>query len=269
MKITTIIEDTSFNAELEAEHGVSFYIETEKHKLLADTGASAKTWSNAEKLGIDLSSVDTVFISHGHYDHAGGLLSFAERNSHAKIYMQSSAGKSFYHNEKYIGIDKEILKLPELILTVDDKLVIDSELSLFSGITGRTLFPESNRELSEEKDGVKVQDEFRHEQCLVINESGKTVLISGCAHNGIINILDRFKELYNTYPDIVISGFHLTKKSDYTEKDIATIKATAEELKKLPTVFFTGHCTSERAFEIMKPILKDKLKVFRSGDKII
>ena len=76
MKIVTLMEDTPGKQQCYFEHGLSLYIETRKHRLLFDTGASQKTIENAVKMGIDLTKIDTVIISHGHYDHAGGLLDF-------------------------------------------------------------------------------------------------------------------------------------------------------------------------------------------------
>ncbi|NCA67648.1 MAG: MBL fold metallo-hydrolase, partial [Clostridia bacterium] len=76
MKITTLCENTSISPEFKCEHGLSFYVETKKHKLLFDTGESGIFAENAAKLGIDLSEVDIAVISHGHYDHGGGLPAF-------------------------------------------------------------------------------------------------------------------------------------------------------------------------------------------------
>ena len=88
MKIITLVENTTENECFTAEHGLSIYIETEKHKLLLDTGQTDALIHNAETLGIDLSEVDTVILSHGHYDHSGGILPFSMINNKAQIIMQ-------------------------------------------------------------------------------------------------------------------------------------------------------------------------------------
>lgn len=260
------MEDSSFRPGIVAEHGLSLYLETEKHRLLLDTGASALTLQNADALGVDLTSVDTVVISHGHYDHAGGLLSFAERNPNAEIYLNAGAGGAFYHGEKYIGIDREILNLPHLHLISAPVFDIDGELTLFSAIRGRRRWPEGNRELTEEKDGKRTQDVFSHEQCLIVREGNRTLLASGCAHNGILNILDRYRELTGTYPDAVVSGFHMIKKTGYEESDLTAIRQTAEELKAIPTAFYSGHCTGNLPFDVMKEIMGEKLRRITAGD---
>lgn len=267
MKITVLMEDTCGNPLYESEHGFSLYIETKNHKILMDTGAGEKTIENAKRSGIDLSLADTVVISHGHYDHAGGLMAFGEINSHAPVYMQKSASLDYYHKERYIGIDKRILHMDNLKLTEGSR-VIDEELSVFAGIPGRRYWPESNRSLSVKQDGCLVQDEFVHEQCLVIKE-GRTVLVSGCAHNGILNILDQYKKIYGGYPSVVISGFHMMKKADYTKEEQEIIVRTARELAGMDTVFYTGHCTGQKAIDLMKPVMAEKLVQMHCGDVIM
>lgn len=267
MKIRTLVEDTAGLSNVKAEHGLSFYIETKQHHLLMDTGASNLTWENANKLGVDISKVDLAVISHGHYDHAGGLLEFASQNPTADIYMQQTAGGEYFHDDRYIGIDKNILNLPQLHL-IDGDYRIDDELYLFSGITGRTLWPESNLVLSEKVGEELLQDHFLHEQCLVICNEDEKILISGCAHNGILNILSRFESIYHSYPNVVISGFHMMKKTNYTKNEINNIKKTAYELIKFPTTFYTGHCTGQTAFDVMKKIMGEQLHQIHSGDLI-
>ncbi len=268
MKIVNLTEDTKGCSGCEYEHGLSFYIETAKHKILADAGASDMILRNAERLGIDLGAVDTLVLSHGHYDHSGGIMPFAKINSHAAIYMRSTAVLDYYHGERYIGIDKEIAKLPGVVLT-EDFLEIDNELSLFSGITGRRFRAKSNLALSKMENGVLKADSFDHEQCLVINTEGRKILVSGCAHNGILNVLDRYRQLYGGDPDAVISGFHMMKKTEYTSEDICAIENTANELAETDTLYFSGHCTGEGAFGIMKDIMGDKLRAIHSGDAIV
>ncbi len=272
MRIVNLIENTPGAEGCLYEHGLSFYLETKKHKLLVDTGASDALVKNAKVLGVDLTKVDTVILSHGHYDHSGGILSFVKMNPNAKIYMQKNAVGEYYHKdetvEKYIGIDQEIKRLPQVVW-VDGDLKIDDELELFSHVTGRKLWPQGNLELKELVDGTFLQDEFSHEQYLVITDGEKKLLISGCAHNGVLNILEKYRELYGDNPYAMISGFHMRKKSDYTDEDIAVMEETAKELCDTDTVFYTGHCTGEFPFEVMKKILGEQLIYVHSGEEIV
>ena len=290
MKIITLMENTAKDDTIRAEHGLSLYIKTNGHTLLSDCGCTNAFIENAATLGVDLRKVDSVFLSHGHYDHSGGILPFAAMNPGAAIYMQKKALLPYYHKteteESYIGIDPAIGNLAQLKV-VNGDAVIDDELALFTNVTGRKLWPKGNLELKKKVGDDFVQDEFDHEQYLVITEkkaqdadstcsdsSGEEdatikVLISGCAHNGILNILEHYHNLYGSYPDAVISGFHMKKKSGYTEEDIATIKETAECLSKLPTTFYTGHCTGEEPFEMMKGIMGERLHYIHGGSVLM
>lgn len=271
MRIINLIENTKGSNGCLFEHGLSFYVETQKHKLLIDTGATDAFMINAEKLGIDLKQVDTVILSHGHYDHAGGILAFAKKNPNAKIWMQKLAGDEYYHKndtmEKYIGIHPQIPKLPQ-VRFIDGNKKVDEELFLFSGVKGRKLWPSGNQELKVKKGENFYQDEFLHEQYLVIEEENKKILISGCAHNGILNILDKYQEIYGTVPKAVISGFHMQKKSGYTEGDLEMIRKIGVQLKKIDTKFYTGHCTGEVPYEILKECMGEQLEYVHSGDEI-
>ena len=300
MNLITLVENTPGAEHCIHEHGLSIYIETQKHKILLDTGATDAFMKNAEILGIDLTQVDTVVLSHGHYDHAGGLMDFVEVNHKAAIYMRPTAGKAYYHvyadGAKYIGMDSRIRKLPQVIYTREHE-ILDEEITLFSGVQGRRLWPRGNQSLKVLTEGgfepdrfeqdrfvkngfeqdakecfaqnIFEQDCFDHEQALVIREQGESILISGCAHNGILNILDRYWELYGTWPDRVITGFHMKKSIPFTAEDKEVAVATAEALKQIgDTIFYSGHCTGEEAFAIMKEILGERLQALHSGEVI-
>lgn len=264
MKVISLVEDTKGNPSCGYEHGLSFYVETKKHKLLIDTGATDMFLHNAQVLGVDLTQVDTVILSHGHYDHAGGILAFNRINSKARIYMNILAGEDYYHGERYIGIDKEILELPQVEL-IEKNRSIDEELYLFSGIRGKRYPAKGNLELKRKIGENYIQDDFSHEQCLVITQGNYHILMSGCAHNGILNIMDSYFEIFGGWPDVVISGFHMMKKGDYTEDEVSVIQQTAKELLKTKSLFYTGHCTGQKAFDIMKTIMREQLQNIHSG----
>ncbi len=268
MKITCLIENTPGHPLCFFEHGLSLYAETENHRIIFDAGQTDASMKNSEILGIDVKGVDSLFLSHGHYDHSGGIEKFAEINSTALIYAQKTALLPCWHGERYIGVGDKFKTLRNLVL-LDGNLKIDNELSVFSGISGRRLFPKGNLELEREAGGIRMKDDFRHEQCLVISEKGRNILLSGCAHSGILNILDRYNELFGTDPDIVISGFHMMKSTEYTDEDIEIIKDTAYELMKKNTLYYSGHCTGQAAFDIMKNIMGDRLSALHSGESVI
>ncbi len=272
MRIITLVDNTA-GALCPGEHGLSVWVETEDYCLLSDCGASGLFLRNAEALGLDLTQVDAVVLSHGHYDHTGGVLDFAQVNPHARIYLQKAARGAFYHDsvegkERYIGMDPEIGKLPQLVF-VEGNLRLNEECFLFSGFGERDCPSWTNQELKEKVKGVLIQDEFAHEQCLAIAHKGKKILLSGCAHSGILTILQRYRDLFQGNPDLVISGFHMGKKGDFTPKERDYIVRTAQTLKETGSLFYTGHCTGQKAFALMKEILGDQLQAFCSGAEIL
>lgn len=276
MKIVNLIENTEGSAGCVYAHGLSFYVETDKHKLLVDLGPSDDTLKNAKQLGIDLSQVDTVILSHGHYDHSGGIMAFSKINPEALIYMQKSAGGDYYADNgesaakeryRYIGIDKEIMNLSQ-VKTVQGDHRIDDELELITVKERTHKLPFTNKRLLIKKNDEYKRDDFKHEQYLVISKDDKKILISGCAHNGILSILDAYKEKYGSYPDAVISGFHLMKKTEYTDEELIEVTEIGRELKKYPTMFYTCHCTGEPAFKIMKQSMGEQLIYVHSGDQV-
>ncbi|MCR5487034.1 MAG: MBL fold metallo-hydrolase [Lachnospiraceae bacterium] len=276
MRIVNLIENTEGHRGCAFAHGLAFYVETENHKLLVDLGPSDETIRNAEKLGIDLGLVDTVILSHGHYDHSGGIMAFSGINAGAVIYMQESAKEDYFADDgvnegeeryKYIGIDKDIVSLPQIRMVRGDH-PIDDELELFTVKERSHKLPFSNKRLLIRKNGEVVQDDFRHEHYLVIREKEKRILISGCAHNGILSILDAYQEKYGACPDAVISGFHLMKKAEYTDEERREVEDIGRELKKYPTMFYTCHCTGMPAYEIMKLAMGEQLHYVHSGDEI-
>ena len=179
MRILNLIEDTPGKEGCLFEHGLSFYIETKRHKLLADTGATDAIIQNAKVLNVDLQEVDMVVLSHGHYDHGGGVLSFADVNPNAGIYVHEKAFGDYYSIKPdktyYCGIDKKIEHLSQ-IRPVKEDMLIDEELFLFTNVRGRRCWPQGNLKLKEMINGELVQDEFRHEQYLIIECEGKEIL---------------------------------------------------------------------------------------------
>ena len=275
MRIVNLIENTEGAAGCAYSHGLSFYVETGKHKLLLDLGPSEATLQNAQTLGIDLSAVDTVVLSHGHYDHSGGIIPFTHVNDKALIYMQKSATADFFADDgedaeprfRYIGIDKSIASLKQ-VRFIDGDTGIDDELEIFVIRDRSRKLPFTNKRLLVRKGDEYRQDDFCHEHFLVIHNEGKTVLMSGCAHNGIPGILDAYRKKYEKMPDLVVSGFHLMKKTDYSDSELDEIEAIAKELKGYPTKFVTCHCTGTAAFDVMKSIMGDSLEYVHSGEEV-
>lgn len=255
MKITTLIENTSISPNLTAEHGLSLFVETEGTRFLFDAGQSGAFADNARKLGVDLKAADFAVLSHGHYDHGGGLGRFLEINRRAKIYVNENAFGG-YHNgiQKYIGLDPRLRENPRLVLT-GDEYVIGPGLTLHSCNELPRSVPTDPFGLTERVGQFFLPDEFRHEHYLLAEENGRRILFSGCSHKGILNILHWFR------PDVLVGGFHFKQ----LPPDSRQLRSYGEAMAKYDTVFYTGHCTGEAQFEALKEILGDRLHAVSTG----
>lgn len=254
MKIWTLIENTACEEAFAAEHGLSLYLETGGRRILFDMGASAAFADNAEKMGVDLEKVDTAVLSHGHCDHGGGMKTFLDRNTHAKIHVSPLAfARLFNKKGEEIGLDPALQGHPRIALPED--FCEGEGFSLHSCNDLTPIWSTDPRGLAVEKNGERLPDDFRHEQYLLVHESGKRILISGCSHKGIVNLVHWFR------PDVLVGGFHL--------KDMAVgspeIDRIAHALLSYPTVYYTGHCTGEGQYRQLKHIMGDRLHAFSSG----
>ncbi|WP_010243946.1 MBL fold metallo-hydrolase [Acetivibrio cellulolyticus] len=273
MIIKTLVENTSISDNYKCEHGLSLYIETEVHKLLFDLGQKDLFIENAAKMKIDLSQVDTVIISHGHYDHGGGLSEFLKINDKAKIYLQEKAFDKHYSlrtedTSANIGLD-EALKSNDRLVFNTGYLKIDDELELFAGVKGNELLSLSNKTLlMETEEGIK-EDTFEHEQSLIITEAGKQVLIAGCAHKGIVNIVKHAISLKGRAMERIISGFHLYNPSTKIPEAPELVEQIAEMLNLTGSGYYTCHCTGLEAYSILKKVMNENIKYMATGSEIL
>lgn len=273
MLIRVLVEDQKNNEGLESEHGLSLYIETDHHKILFDTGMTDLFAVNAEKLGVDLSLVDILVISHGHYDHGGGLKTFLALNNKAKVYI-SKHGFGDYYSDKgdrgmtYIGLDQSF-KDHEQIQYVDEEIRIDDRITLFSGVQGGRLFPTGNKRLYEGKDGIYINDVFRHEMSMLLEEDSHTFLFSGCSHRGIVNIIEHVRMKDYSWPSHVVGGFHMSGGSSgkHPESD-ELISEVAGYLKDTECHYYTCHCTGLEAYHKMKERLNGSIEYLSVGESI-
>ena len=275
MRIVNLIENTPGAEGGVPAHGLAFYVETAAHRILVDAGPSDETLRNAERLGVDLRTVDAVILSHGHYDHSGGLLAFAELNPTAAIYMQRSAGDEYYAFDgpekgyRYIGVEKPILSLPQVQL-LDGDTRIDDEITVFTVERRNHPLPSTNMRIMKKEGEGYVQDDFVHEQSVYVRSAGASAVISGCAHSGVLNILDEFVRKFGceNLPQAVVSGFHLMRKTGYDGTDIREQEEIARRLMDYPCRFYTCHCTGVEPFARMKDIMGDRLEYIHTGGKI-
>lgn len=244
MKLVTLIENTAPQG-LTAEHGLSLYLETLGQRILFDAGQSCAFAENARALGIDLTRVDACVLSHGHYDHGGGLETFLQINRTAPVYVSPFAFEQHCNaSGRDIGIKDTLPK--ERLRFVTERQEIAPHITLVT-LPG----------LPADSGGMTAQgrpEDFRHEQYLLVEEGPKRILISGCSHKGILQIADAFR------PDVLVGGFHFMNIQEE-----ACLTAAARQLLAFPTRYYTGHCTGQAQFAILKQQMGSRLQAFQTG----
>lgn len=274
MRIIALVENTSARPELIAEHALSLYIESNGHKILFDMGASDAFVQNSRILGIDLNTLDFAVLSHGHYDHGGGLTAFFEVNDHAPVFISRYAFEPHFNKlGKDIGLSEDVCEQyrDRLVFTEDYHRLNDS-MELFSCNDRELAFPIDPFGLScihkEEQDSQAfchaqhevIPEDFRHEQYLLIQENNKSILISGCSHKGVKNLVSWFS------PDVLVGGFHFFK-IPLASSGKQRLSAAAEFLNGFPTEYITCHCTGMEQFEYLATQMP-RLRYLSAGDTL-
>ncbi len=259
MKWTVLADNRSCDSHLQTEHGLSILLETDKYRILLDTGASDVFVRNAEQLGIDLSRMDYVFLSHGHSDHAGGLRHLMSLNDQVQVIVSPDAvkGKFFSKRKCLHSITTEWPQnMDEHLLLVHQTQEITEGLHVIAHIPQKHPMPQGNQHLFvQNAEGIYVNDDFRHELALYTDG----LLFTGCAHSGLENILAACP-----YPvKMVVGGFHLLDGHEGEEELTELAKRLMGTYPN--TQFYTSHCTGDKVFATLKAVMGEQIQPFSCG----
>jgi 7,8-dihydropterin-6-yl-methyl-4-(beta-D-ribofuranosyl)aminobenzene 5'-phosphate synthase len=278
VQITVLIEDTKSPAKphLKSKHGLSFFIKAkigdDEVTTLMDTGTSPELLlHNVDAMGVNLEDVDVIALSHGHYDHTGGLLEALKRMKkrvpvigHPSVFEPKL---SLMPHLRLIGapfIASEVEAAGGIPLFAADPVKIADGITTTGEVPRRTAF-ESVRGFWAVQNGKFVEDIMLDDQSLVIDVEGKgLVVVAGCAHAGIINTIQHAQKITeNSRVYAVLGGFHLISADD------KRIQATVDELEKLDPKFIGPcHCTGKKAIKKIAETFGDRYQPLHTGDII-
>ncbi len=271
--VTTLIDNTTLGS-LQSEHGLSLWLEYDDKRVLFDTGQTDLIVRNAGLLGVNLADIDAIVISHGHYDHTGGLKAVLDIAPKAILYLHPEALRPKFSQKdnrtRMIGMPdtaKETIRV-----LADHGKVIWTEMptEVFPGLFVTSRIPRNNS--YEDVGGAffinqtcQKADELLDDQAIFFETKPGLVVLIGCAHAGVVNTLDYVTKLTN-HRNIyaIIGGMHLVNSS--MERIVNTINAFKRyNVQKIVPL----HCTGKEAVEKIKNAFGEKYVLSGAGTKIV
>ena len=265
----TILVDNQVKEGLAAEHGFSMWIETVDQRILFDTGQGPALVNNATKLNISLDTSDILILSHGHYDHTGGISYILNQSPNVQVYCHPAVFCQRYSirngKAKAIHISdsaKSALERisPERLHYTKQRLACLPGIEITGPIPRLTKYENTGGPFYLDNDGKK-PDLIEDDIALWIHTSQGIVVIAGCCHAGLINTLNHIRYLSNTSKiHAIFGGFHLL------EANLLRVDCTINELKKIdPDLIVPCHCTGEEPMKKLKQVFGNRVSIGRAG----
>jgi len=260
-KMEILSENTVYKKKLRAEHGLSLYFEYGDKKYLFDTGQGLVLKNNAEQLNINLKDIDTVILSHGHYDHTGGLKELLQINPEIDVVANQDIFIPKYKIEKdkkkFNGIDIKQKEINNFINAkgkdkVDKGIYISQNVS----VPNETKFKDKykiNKEL--------MIDKFSDEISISIKTKKGLIILLGCSHRGVVNIIKDVKKRHDEKIIGIVGGLHLKKSSQQEVNKIINYLDSINFDLLVPI-----HCTGKRAALELKKHFENRVKLSSVGD---
>lgn len=261
MRLTVLTENLVNKRGLLAEHGLSVLVEAKGRRILFDTGQTDVFLKNAQALGISLEKLDAVVLSHGHYDHGGGLEAVIREGLTRVIYAGKGAFEKKLAGDRDGNLREIGLGLQAQVTENEGLLEIFPDIFLLARIPKLADFEGVSPAFAVNRDGKIVKDEMQDEQMLLIREGKKLHVIAGCCHMGIVSSLRYVKQKFpGEALGTVLAGMHLRSAGE------KRLSATIEALGQLdPERLVPVHCTGMMAIARMKLAFGEKCVLAEAG----
>ena len=273
IQITVLMDNNAGEPSLRTEHGLSMWIEIGDKRILWDTGQSDNVFENARKLGIDVTTADTIALSHGHFDHTGGLAKALVLTPHATLYLHPKAVQAKYSLKKGqsrpVGMSRQS-QLAVLEKDISGNVVFNEQkkdladgLILTGPVLRLTPYEDTGGHFYKDPYG-SVADDLLDDQSLFLECSKGIVLVLGCAHSGVVNILHAVADwthAINIYA--IIGGMHLLNADAHRmDQTIAAFKQY--DIQKIAPL----HCTGSTAVQRLKETFGDRCLLLGAGSRL-
>jgi 7,8-dihydropterin-6-yl-methyl-4-(beta-D-ribofuranosyl)aminobenzene 5'-phosphate synthase len=272
VKLKILAENRVENPLLIAEQGLSILVEVDDQKILFDTGQGNAIIHNAEHLGVDLKEVGWIILSHGHYDHVGGIMEILKLNPRIKIiahpYIFNKKYVKTKGNKRFIGIPttrEDLEKRNASLILKNNKYEILPGVYFSGEIMRLTDYEQVESKYFERVLESEIPDHMKDEAFLVINTPKGLIILSGCGHVGIVNTCKHALKITKQKKILlVMGGMHLKNASDNLRQ------ATLHDLMDInPDQFAPLHCTG---FQMIKDLISNfgekKVQLMNVGDEI-
>lgn len=269
LQISVLVDNYSNSDELKREHGLSLWIKADEQRILFDTGQSDILVENAQHLGIDFTTADALVLSHGHYDHTGGVVAVLDLNPENSVYCHPGVFMPRYSRQpdgkmKPVGINakasNDLHKIIDRIHWVNEPSYITGDIGITGPIPRLSDFEDTGGSFYLDPEAQR-PDPISDDLALWFKTTKGIVVVTGCCHSGIVNTLEHIQTIVGQKNILaVLGGLHLLNAS------LERLEKTCEYLKHTETgKIYPCHCTGENAIEFLRTQFGDRIIVGNVG----